>query len=68
MCGGSDNRVNVYKRQDKNPIADAIDLLGGGGYIVLMTAAGTAVQNLIDGEIESKIKSSGVRIATIMVG
>ena len=68
MCGGSDNRVNVYKRQDKNPIADAIDLLGGGGFIVLMTAAGTAAQNLIDGEIEGKIKSSGVRIATIMVG
>ena len=68
MCGGSDNRVNVYKRQDKNPIADAIDLLGGGGFIVLMTAAGSAAQNLLDGEIEGKIKSSGVRIATIMVG
>ena len=68
MCGGSDNRVNVYKRQVKNPIADAIDLLGGGGFIVLMTAAGTAAQNLLDGEIEGKIKSSGVRIATIMVG
>ena len=68
MCGGSDNRVNVYKRQDKNPIADAIDLLGGGGLIVLMTAAGTAAQNLINGEIEDEIKSSGVRIATIMVG
>ena len=68
MCGGSNNKVNVYKRQDKNPIADAIDLLGGGGFIVLMTAAGTAAQTLLDGEIEGKIKSSGVRIATIMVG
>ena len=68
MCGGWDNRVNVYKRQDKNPIADAIDLLGGGGFIVLMTAAGTVTQNLIDEEIRDKIESSGVRIATIMVG
>ena len=68
MCGGSDNRVNVYKRQDKNPIADAIDLLGTGGYIVLMTAAGTVAQNLMDEEIRGKIESTGVRIATIMVG
>ena len=43
-------------------------MLGGGGYIVLMTAGGTATLSLIKKETEDKIKSSGARIATIMVG
>ena len=50
------------------PIEDAIDMLDGGGYIVLMTAAGTATHNLMNEEAKDKIESSGVRIATVMVG
>ena len=51
-----------------NPIANAIDMLDGGGYIVLMTAAGTAAHNLVNEETKDEIEASGVRITTIMVG
>lgn len=43
-------------------------MLDGGGYIVLMTAAGASVNNLANEETKDKIESSGVRITTIMVG
>ena len=43
-------------------------MLDGGGYIVLMTAAGTAAYNLVNEETKDEIESSGVRITTIMVG
>ena len=57
--------MSIYKG---TPIEDAIDMLDGGGYIVLMTAAGTATHNLMNEEAKDKIESSGVRIATVMVG
>ena len=44
----------------------AIDLLGGGGYIVIMTAAGP--YDPVDNGIMEKIQNSGVRITTIIVG
>ena len=44
-------------------------MLDGGGYIVVMTAAGNLVNlNLVNEETKDKIESSGVRITTIMVG
>ena len=57
--------MSIYKG---TPIEDAIDMLDGGGYIVLMTAAGTAAHNLVNEETKDEIESSGVRITTIMVG
>ena len=57
--------MSIYKG---TPIEDAIDMLDGGGYIVLMTAAGTAAHTLVNEETKDEIESSGVRITTIMVG